>query len=105
MFLFSKQGGPGPRKGRAGEHRPEDQKRSAPPASGHPPASLPAHPCSRRVRRGGALLLERLLDLGVGDVRQPALRRLLGDEAGAADRVHCRGIWLIYLRFISKVLI
>ena len=29
MFLFSKQGGPGPRKGRAGEHRPEDQKRSA----------------------------------------------------------------------------
>ena len=29
MFLFSKQGGPGPRKGRGGEHSPRDQKRSA----------------------------------------------------------------------------
>ena len=29
LFLFSEQGGPGPRKGRAGEHSPGDQKRSA----------------------------------------------------------------------------
>ena len=29
MFLFSKQGGPGPLKGREGAHFPRDQKRSA----------------------------------------------------------------------------
>ena len=29
MFLFSAQGGPGPRKGRGGVHSPRDQKRSA----------------------------------------------------------------------------
>ena len=80
MFLFSKQGGPGPRKGRAGEHSPWDQNRIAQPRLGPPKAACEAgrlfNSCSRlstRHSRGRSLALR--------------LRHVLVDRSAHEERV------------------